>query len=239
MNDYYRLLKVAPQASSNEIRKAFRQEAKRCHPDLYHSASPEEKKKLQKQFVLLTQAYETLSAPNRRREYDLKFQQYSAKKQKPQANASSSSNRTHRRPESPPFTRTRRHTPEPPPFAEAMDETLEDLLAEVEGLMGKFGVQFRDPLDILVGWALKVFQEFTAAWKEEDSEPSQQQRHPKPEKKYSMFAEIEEEFQKLKAQQSQGNTKKRPDAGTRAQPSSQPEIDRELKELKKKYGKSP
>ena len=237
MDDYYRLLKVTPHASAEEIRRAFRQQAKRCHPDLYHNAPLQEKKQHQKQFVLLTQAYETLSDPKRRHQYDLKFQQHSAKKQKPHAKASSSSRRTYRPPDPPPFTK--KSPPNPPPFADSTDENLEDLITEVEELMEKFGGKFRDPLEILVQWALKVFEEFASAWKEDESGNFQQSTRPQKEKKYSMFQEIEEEFQKLKTEQfQQAGTASHQQAKARSKSPSNSFIDRELRELKKKYGKS-
>lgn len=175
-----------------------------------------------------------MSDPQRRQQYDLKFQQQSARKQKPQANASSSS-RTYRRPDPPPFTK--KQPPPTPPFVDPNDETLEDLLSEVEGLMEKFGVKFRDPLDVLVEWALKVFEELASAWKEDEPKTFQQSERPKKERKSSMFEEIEEEFQKLKNQQRKNPPRGQGGSAQTKSPPKHP-MDRELKELKKKYGKS-
>ncbi len=234
MIDYYHVLNISAQSSSDEIRKAFRREAKSSHPDLYHSAAPEEKQKLQKKFVLLTQAYEILSDPNQRRTYDLKFQKYQAKQKKSHLNPKKASTNT----------RSSATQPDPPPFSDLGDETLEDLLGEVEAMLGKFGIRFKDPLEILVEWAMKVFQEFAAAWQDEESESQQEGFRPNPRKKRSMVAEIEEELQKLKQQTpSFSKTRKKPtnsQAKTtkpKSKPAS-PEVDQELRKLKKKYGKS-
>ena len=227
MINYYRVLNVAPHASSNEIRKAFRQEAKLSHPDLYHRASPEEKQKLQKKFILLTQAYETLSDPEQRRAYDLKLQR--ANPQKPHFKA---------RPSGTSFTQARpTSSSKPPPYTESTDETLEDLLSEVEAMLGKFGLQFKDPLEILVEWAMKVFQEFVDAWKDEDAEPEPEGHRPHTEKRRTMVEEIEEELKKLKRQNTASSAKSSKKA-TKPQKPSSPEIDQELRKLKKKYGKS-
>jgi len=232
MIDYYRVLNIASQTSSDEIRKAFRREAKLNHPDLYHSAALEEKQKLQKKFVLLTQAYEILSDPNQRRAYDLKLQKHQAKQEKSHVNSKNTTTRT----------RSTSTQPDPPPFSDQGEETLEDLLGEVEEMLGKLGIRFKDPLEILVEWAMKVFQEFATAWKDDDSH--QEAFSPNPRKKRSMVEEIEEELQKLK-QQTPSFSKTRQNSTNsqakttkpQAKPSS-PEVDQELRKLKKKYGKS-
>lgn len=50
----YRLLHVSPGASQDEIKRAYRRQAKLFHPDVNSSADA------QKQFVLISQAYECL-----------------------------------------------------------------------------------------------------------------------------------------------------------------------------------
>lgn len=61
--DFYSLLGVAPDASTATIKRAYRRLAKRFHPDVGPSASPEV-------FQELQQAYETLADAERRRRYD-------------------------------------------------------------------------------------------------------------------------------------------------------------------------
>jgi len=65
MNNYYELLGVRHDASAAEIKKAFREKAKRLHPDIAGSGV-EAESRMRK---LLT-AYETLSNGQRRYEYD-------------------------------------------------------------------------------------------------------------------------------------------------------------------------
>ncbi len=62
--DFYKLLGVSPNASKEEIKKAFRKKAKKYHPDL----NPENEELFKK----IIEAYETLSDDIKRREYDAK-----------------------------------------------------------------------------------------------------------------------------------------------------------------------
>lgn len=61
---FYQILGVSRDASSEEIRSAYRRLAKRFHPDVAESAGPD-------RFHELRGAYEVLSDPKRRRAYDL------------------------------------------------------------------------------------------------------------------------------------------------------------------------
>ncbi|MBF0277687.1 MAG: hypothetical protein HQM13_07855 [SAR324 cluster bacterium] len=124
-----------------------------------------------------------------------------------------------------------------------MDETFEDLLDDVEEMLGRFGIRFKDPLEILVDWAKKVFKEFSDAWKEEESQTHHEAPGGRWEKRRSMVEEIEEELQRLKQQNPSSGTSKKTTAGNFKSKKQQsrtasPEIDRELENLKKKYGKS-
>lgn len=58
MVNYYNLLHINYDATPDQIRRAFRMEAKKVHPDLYHGNDSKERYRLQRQFILLTQAYE-------------------------------------------------------------------------------------------------------------------------------------------------------------------------------------
>jgi curved DNA-binding protein CbpA len=64
--DYYRLLDVAPDASTEQIREAYRRLAFQYHPDR-NPAGSDASKKMQE----INEAYATLMDPVKRREYDL------------------------------------------------------------------------------------------------------------------------------------------------------------------------
>ncbi|MDR3160934.1 MAG: J domain-containing protein [Spirochaetaceae bacterium] len=69
MENYYSLLGLTPQASSQDIKRAFREQAKRLHPDIAGELNSETMRKL------LT-AYETLSDRDRRYEYDRAYHRF-------------------------------------------------------------------------------------------------------------------------------------------------------------------
>jgi len=64
MKDYYKILGVERNASEDDIKKAYRNLAKKYHPDVNKSADAEAK------FKEIQEAYEVLSDPNKRRQYD-------------------------------------------------------------------------------------------------------------------------------------------------------------------------
>lgn len=69
--DYYRILKIEPDASQDDIGPAFRQESRRMHPDRYNSMGDAT---LQAQvndiYRLVREAYSTLQDPLKRSAYD-------------------------------------------------------------------------------------------------------------------------------------------------------------------------
>ena len=65
--DYYTLLGVAQDASSEEIKRAYRKQALLHHPD----RNPERREEAEARFKELTHAYAVLMDPAKRREYDL------------------------------------------------------------------------------------------------------------------------------------------------------------------------
>ncbi len=67
-HDYYSILAVPRDAPDAEIRRAFRALAKEHHPDSRGPAGSGESS--QRDFRLITEAYETLRDPNRRAAYD-------------------------------------------------------------------------------------------------------------------------------------------------------------------------
>lgn len=63
MRDYYEVLGVAPDAGAAEIKRAYRQLARRYHPDI----TGEDRNSA---FLEVARAYEVLGDPQRRRSYD-------------------------------------------------------------------------------------------------------------------------------------------------------------------------
>ena len=65
MADHYEVLGVSRDASSDEIKKAYRRLARELHPDVNTAADASDR------FKLVTHAYDVLSDPRQRQQYDL------------------------------------------------------------------------------------------------------------------------------------------------------------------------
>lgn len=63
--DYYQVLGVGRKARLSDIKKAYKRLARKCHPDLHPG-----NRSAEEQFRKITEAYEVLSDPARRRRYD-------------------------------------------------------------------------------------------------------------------------------------------------------------------------
>lgn len=70
MKDYYDILGVDKNASEEEIKKRYRSEALKWHPDRWANGTDEEKKTAEDKFKELSEAYEVLSDPQKRAQYD-------------------------------------------------------------------------------------------------------------------------------------------------------------------------
>lgn len=68
--DYYTLLQVAPDATSDAVRAAFHQFALRYHPDSYTMASPEDRARVNQIYRRGGEAYRVLSNSGSRAAYD-------------------------------------------------------------------------------------------------------------------------------------------------------------------------
>merc|ERR1711976_376949 len=64
--DYYQILGVGKDASEDEVKRQYRKQALKYHPD----KNPNNREEAEKKFKLVTEAYEVLSDPQKRKIYD-------------------------------------------------------------------------------------------------------------------------------------------------------------------------
>ena len=71
--DYYKLLEIARSASPEEIKQAYRSLAQQYHPDKTAHLGIELREAANRKMMELNEAFDALSDPQRRREYDLEL----------------------------------------------------------------------------------------------------------------------------------------------------------------------
>ena len=222
-------------ADISVIRSAFRRKAKSCHPDLFHHVNEDERKRQQKIFVRLSQAYKTLADPEKRLIFDIQLEKPATKSQqshdqKNQTSSSSSSNKSNFKQESGYYYSSQQATSMEP------EETIEDLLREVEELLGQFGLNFRDPLEMLVEWALQIFQDMSETFSDETENRNTNKPGDKSQKNTCTHNDpaekIEAELQRLKDRRSRTVPRNSPYVGSNIKDT---EIEQELRSIKKKY----
>ena len=68
--NYYDILGISKDASEEDIKKAYRKLSLKWHPDRHVSDSEEDKKKAEEKFKEIAEAYDVLSDPQKKAEYD-------------------------------------------------------------------------------------------------------------------------------------------------------------------------
>lgn len=179
MVDYYNLLGVRPDATPARIKQAFRNRAKGAHPDAHPDLPPAEQEALKRKFILLAQAYETLSDTARRERYDAERRaermrragagpQMHAHGARPGAEAGWRTSHST-------FRGGRRARGGEAQGADSGPERMDELLRDVERLLGRFGVSLRQPfeelLEALLQWAKTVFRQALEAWDDAGAAP--------------------------------------------------------------------
>ncbi len=163
MDDLYNLLGVAPGASPEEIRSAFRRQAKRVHPDAHPGLTPRQRDEHNRRFIGLAQAYETLSDPGHRAAYDRQRAAAQASAAAGHAAASPSEAGPRQAPGAE-QTNQSHSAPRPPPTPE---QAMNDLAEEVERVLSRFGLDLRQPVEVimqtLLDWSRMLYRQVSEA----------------------------------------------------------------------------
>ena len=234
MENYYTLFEVPPAADVTLIRSAFRKKAKSCHPDLFQQVPAEERQNRQKEFVRLTQAYEILADPGKRQLFDRQLTKSATKARQPHDQKYSRSSSFSSGKSSFKHKKDFSSNAQKPSTSEPED-SLEDLLRDVEEMLGQFGLNFRDPLEMLVEWARNIFQEITESVNDQTddskSDPEQNKKGQTTSTHNEPLDNLEAELERLKRGINAGSK-----AAASAQASyTENEIEEELRSIKKKY----
>ena len=88
--------------------------------------------------------------------------------------------------------------------SEKSEDTLEDLIIDVEKILCQFGLNFKDPLEMLVDWAREFYQDLSSNFTEQGkyNKDHAGSKNKSQNNKYNhkeSFQIIEEELQRLKA----------------------------------------
>jgi len=87
--DYYGILSIPKNASTEDVKQAYRRESLKTHPDRLFNASIEEKNAATEKFQAVADAYYVLSDPQRRSDYDHLSSSKSSSERTSDPNASS------------------------------------------------------------------------------------------------------------------------------------------------------
>jgi DnaJ-class molecular chaperone len=234
MENYYTLFEVPPAADIALIRSAFRKKAKSCHPDLFQQVPEKERQSRQKEFVRLTQAYEILADPGKRQLFDRQLTKSATKARQPhdqkygRSSSFSSGRSSFKQKKGSSSNAQKASTSEP-------EDSLEDLLRDVEEMLEQFGLNFRDPLEMLVMWARNIFQEITET---DNDQAGNSKSGPEQNKKGQTTSTHNEPLDNLEAELER--LKRGINAGSKAADSehakyTENEIEEELQSIKKKY----
>ncbi|MGL5356212.1 MAG: J domain-containing protein [Cetobacterium sp.] len=80
MIDYYKILGIEREASTEEIKKAYRDLAKINHPDKYMNESLEIRKAAEEKIKEYNEAYDILGSEERKKQYDMSFKKIKGSK---------------------------------------------------------------------------------------------------------------------------------------------------------------
>lgn len=86
-SDHYEALDVSRSAPLEEIKDAYHLLARHFHPDRFHQSAPEMRSRIESAFAGIASAYEILSDPMRRAEYDRKRVSKPAEAERPRTTA--------------------------------------------------------------------------------------------------------------------------------------------------------